>query len=841
MELRRFLHKGMSFILLLILGNMLSVTPSGLEKDLYCTNDYVDTMFCHFKPTSDQPDCTEYSLNLTGNILEKPKVHCNFKRREGFGGACCCSIKMIFVLGETHTATLLKGGQELKSKIISIKDSIKPKTPTVKVEETENGNFRVTWKTNYKATTLNDDITSTVTYGKKGEEKTDMVHKEVGTATFFEILPKDLEPSTAYVVSVKTSTSFSKHSSDSSEKCEFPAEFQKDLYCTNDFVDTMFCQFRPTSDQPDCTEYSLNLMANIEQKPMAHCNFKRREGFGGACSCSIKMMLVLGETHNATLLEGGQERESKIISINDSIKPRAPTVKVEVSKNGNFMVTWKTNMEATMLNNNITSTVTYGKKGEKKTDMVHKVVGTATSSVILRKDLQPSTAYVVSVKTFASFSKHSSDSSEECEFTTSDFDIFLAVIISLSFAAVIITSVVFGCYVRFKAKWWDKIAECPNPTLLNMLPGEQKLLQPLQTHFSSIYVDLSVLNDGKPWSKCSLTDTSSESYQQSSGINTGSSSLGYANTLPADIITNVQEALCKALPQLALMSSVTNSSLTESHKDNGLLSTAYSPCSVTQDDLNSPGSSSFDNKTYSILIPSSQQITSGSSENHMQPVVSCDPAYLPSEGDILRNACPDQQVPACLVTGQQDAVLPLVVSSCMQTDFSYQPCNAEDSGLTSVSSGISTSASSDLVSRVEAGCESFDEAVSGATNPTETTQDVYIEKAPICDENPCYGSLPAPSHSFPLVDDDYQAFQSLVKQPNVLFPDQSSGEQLGKYPEEFSSKTAQSSLGTALPDLQIYSAQGGQCPPPDLERPLLSLLSTDHSELVIIDSGYQCV
>ncbi|XP_071377686.1 uncharacterized protein [Centroberyx affinis] len=831
----RLLHKGMSFILLLILGNMLSVTPSGLEKDLYCTNDYVD-MFCHFKPTSDQPDCTEYSLNLTGNIQEKPKAHCNFKHSERYSGACSCSIKMILVPRETHTATLLKGGQKLESKTISITDSIKPRAPTLnKVEETENGNFMVTWKTNMEGTTLNNEMISTVTYGKKGE--TDMVHKEVGRATFFEIPSKDLEPSTAYVVSVKTSTTLNKLFSDSSEEYVFPAEFQKDLYCTNDFVDTMFCQIRPTSVQPDCTEYSLNLTGNIPEKPKAHCNFKPRERYSGACSCSIEMTLVLGETHTATLLKGGQKLESKTISITDSIKPRAPTVtKVEKKENGNFMVTWKTNMEGTSINNNLNSTVIYGKKGE--TDMEHKYVGPQTSFEILSKDFEPSTKYVVSVKTSTSLSKHSSDSSKEYEFTTPD-SVFLAVIISLSFAAVIITSVVFGCYVRFKAKWWDKVAECPNPTLLNMLPGEQKLLQPLQTHFSSIYVDLPDLNDGKPWSKCSLTDTSSGSYQQSSGINTGSSSLGYANTLPVDIITNVQEALCKALPQLALMSSVTNTSLTESQKDNGLLSTAYSTCSVTQYDLKSPGSSSFDNKTYSILIPSCQkQITSGSSENHMQPVVSCDPAYLPSEGDILRNACPDQQVPACLVTGQQDAVLP---PSCMQTDFSYQPCNAEDSGLTSVSSGSSTSASSDLVSRVEAGCENFDEAVSGATIPIETTQDVYIEKAPICDENPCYGSLPAPSHSFPPVDDDYQAFQSLVKQPNVLFPEQSGGEQLGKYPEEFSSKTAQSSLGTALPDLQIHSAQGGQCPPPDLERPLLSLLSTDHSESVITDSGYQCV
>ncbi|XP_078140030.1 uncharacterized protein LOC139912271 [Centroberyx gerrardi] len=218
MELRRFLHKGMSFILLLILGNMLSVTPSGLEKDLYCTNDYVDTMFCHFKPTSDQPDCTEYSLNLTGNIPEKPKAHCNFKRREGFSGACCCSIKMILVLGETHTATLLKGGQELKSKIISIEDSIKPKAPTNISVDQSDGNVNVTWKTNMEQTSLSNYLTAEVTYGKK---ETDKVHKKVRTATSSVILPKDLEPSTAYVVSVKTSTSFSKHSSDSSEKCEF--------------------------------------------------------------------------------------------------------------------------------------------------------------------------------------------------------------------------------------------------------------------------------------------------------------------------------------------------------------------------------------------------------------------------------------------------------------------------------------------------------------------------------------------------------------------------------------------------------------------------------------------
>ncbi|XP_071377700.1 uncharacterized protein [Centroberyx affinis] len=219
MELIRFLHKGMSFILLLILGNMLSVTPSGLEKDLYCTNDYVDTMFCHFKPTSDQPDCTEYSLNLTGNIQEKPKAHCNFKHSERYSGACSCSIKMILVPRETHTATLLKGGQKLESKIISITDSIKPKAPTNISVDQSDGNVNVTWKTNMEQTSINNYLTAEVTYGKKGE--TDKVHKEVGTVTSFEILRTDLEPSTAYVVSVKTSTSLSKHSSDSSEKYEF--------------------------------------------------------------------------------------------------------------------------------------------------------------------------------------------------------------------------------------------------------------------------------------------------------------------------------------------------------------------------------------------------------------------------------------------------------------------------------------------------------------------------------------------------------------------------------------------------------------------------------------------
>ncbi|XP_029931774.1 uncharacterized protein LOC115376370 isoform X1 [Myripristis murdjan] len=625
-------------------------------------------------------------------------------------------------------------------------------------------------------------------------------------------------------------------------------ENETGFHCGNDGENWIFCQFRPRADQSkNCSEYRLDIPQD-DSSPKSSCISKDQQGLSGECSCSLRTIIVMGVSHTVILMTEDRQLSNTTINTATTVKPRTPTItSVEQLKNGNFVVKWKKNYSSGTFSKNLVSLVTYRKKGESE-EVSEKVNKLMTSHEILGEHLEPRTTYVVSVKTHLSFHQQFSDSSKEVEFVTpaSAFIEHLAVIISLSFASVILTSVAFGCLVRYKTKWWDKVAKPQNSSVLSMLPREKKLLQPSEPALSSVYVEEPLYpNDGKPWSKCSL-DPSSKSLQQSSGISSGGSSLGYANSGP-DIIASIQEALCKALPQLGQKLPEADAFLTESNKNNSLLSTDYSPCSGRDDDLKDSGSSSFDNRTYSILIPSIEsQITSDSSEIQTQPAVICDPAYQPSEGDVMRSTSPDQVVPVCLAAGQQDAELPPAASSGLQTDFSYQPCNADSgssssadtSSLSSTSSDINIAASCQIGAGEEDGCEDSHEADSGAVNPAETSQDVCGEQAPVCDANPCYGSLPAFSHSSPIMDDDYQAFQSLVKQPDIALLEESSGDQweqpqLDKHPEESSTKISQSSSDAVLPDFSD-NAQAGRCLP-EFETSLFSFLPSDHSEAVITD------
>ena len=334
--------------------------------------------------------------------------------------------------------------------------------------------------------------------------------------------------------------------------------------------------------------------------------------------------------------------------------------------------------------------------------------------------------------------------------------------------------------------------------------------------------------------KESQGDISVGSPQQSSGISTGSSCLSYANAEPIDIIAGVQDALGKAFANISPISPLNTSPLTEFNKNNALFSSPSNLCGVKPDDINS-GSSSFDNRTYSILIPSLPQ--------HIKEVVSavqttadlpCNSAYHPSEGDIV--ICTDQQLPACpLFTSLPGVSAPLA------TDMSYQQCNAdcvsflhaEDSSCTSVSSGSSTS-SCNLVSGIEAGCECSDEVCGDATK-----RNVKVENANVCDDNPCYGCVPVGSSSFPPVEDDYQAFQCLVETPDVLFSDQQSAEKkehLIKYPEESFTKMPETVRNSAVPGF-TKTVQDDSVSLP--VQPLLSLLSAVQPLPEITDSAYQ--
>ncbi|XP_054472579.1 uncharacterized protein LOC129105526 [Anoplopoma fimbria] len=553
----------------------------------------------------------------------------------------------------------------------------------------------------------------------------------------------------------------------------------QNLDCTNDY-ESMTCHF----EAQNCTGYKLTLRSNEDKD---ECTFKQCDV--GQCCCSAEQIkLIWRETHNATVWKGDNSIVSKTISVNDSFKPKTPKIVSVNETNGNFQVKWKTNMEG-FISEYLRAEVTYHKKGDSKE--VSPIFTPTTldglySYEILGRNLQPSTTYAVSVKSYTNISDTYSDSSEEWEFTTpmSTGILTLAIIISLSFAAVIITGATYVCYVKLKTKWWDTVAKCPNPKLGVIYPSEQRFLKPVTTDYSIACVEPLDPDDREPWLKGSLKDTSSGSPQQSSGFSIGSSCAPCVNTEPVDIKACVQDALNKAFANIVPLSTLTTKEL---NTDSGLLSSPYNPCDLQAVDM-SCGSSHFDNKTYSIFIPTCpNQIPLDSSEVQTPAKMICDPAYRPSAGDIV--TCVDPQAPAFPLVTSPPGVL-----SLMPTDMSYQQCNGdsggfyltEDSSLSSISSGTNTTGSFDPVSRVEARCESSEEDVCAATKQHGKT-----EGAAICDENPSHGCVPAGSHSFPSVEDDYQSFQNLVEKPEILFSKERSDgkeEHLNRYPEELLTK-----------------------------------------------------
>ncbi|XP_059179956.1 uncharacterized protein LOC131958868 [Centropristis striata] len=557
----------------------------------------------------------------------------------------------------------------------------------------------------------------------------------------------------------------------------------------------MFCHIEALN----CTGYSLTLQSNdVDWK--ADCNFTQCDV--GRCCCSFHdMILILGETHTATVWKGGKTMESKIIDIITSLKPKTPTITSVKESNGNFVIRWKTNY-AKGFDQSLSANVTYHKKGE--TETVPAFIKPTTVDglnvyEILGQRLEPRTTYAVSVKSYLSWSDKYSDSSAEWEFTTpvSPFVLPLAIIISLSIAAAIISGAIYVCIVKFKTKWWDKVAKSPNPKLLDVFPSKQGVLKPVSTIISIPRIE--PLDPDEPWLKELQGETSSGSLQQSSGISTGSSCLSYT-TAETDIISCIQDALLKALPGISPISPLITNPLSDQNKDSTLLSSAYSPCDVRVNDTSS-GSSCFDNRTYSILIPSCQNsIITDSSE------MPCDPAYGPSPGDSV--TCVDQQAPVCLPVNLQPVVL-----SNMPTDIPYQ-CNADSGGFSfAEDSSLSSVSNGDPESGAEAGCES------GAMKLHENT-----EVPTVSDENPCYGCMPAGSNSFPLVDNDYQAIQNLSEQPEILISERSGEKQehLNKYPGS------------------MNNVQGEECLS-ELQRHFLSLTPADQSMPLITSSGYQSV
>ncbi|XP_033931712.1 uncharacterized protein [Pseudochaenichthys georgianus] len=594
------------------------------------------------------------------------------------------------------------------------------------------------------------------------------------------------------------------------------------LNCTNDREELMFCQL----EAQNCTEYRM-ILKNLAWDKQLVCIFEQCDV--GPCCCSIQVIFVSGETHNATVLKGNKIMGSKIIDVRETIKPKTPTIVSVNESNGNFQVKWKTNYnQREWFSNSLDAIVTYHKKGDKEEKHSEPFkpsqLGGDYYYEILGGPLEPNTKYEVSVKSITN--NKFSDSSKEWEFTTPSALPTVVIIISLSVAAVLISAAMYGCYIKLKTKWSDIVAKCPIPKLLLMHSSKQEVLKPAPPILSSVWVDSPDPEDST-WSEGSMKDTSSGSPQQSNGISMGSSCLSYANAEPTDIIARVQDALCLAFPDIRRMSPLTTNLLTEPKKDFGLPSSPYKPCGVRANDTN-VGSYCFDNQTYCSRLP----YFDGSD---VKAEILSDSEYLHSSGDIVPRI--DQQALACplfkLPPGDS-ALIPIDMSYQQNNTDSWGVSHAEDSSLSSVSSGTDTNASCDHVSGVKSDGEGFDEAVHDATKLVEKTEGVII-----CDENPFYGGVPAGLQSLPPVYDDYQPFQSLVEQPGHLFTEEKRGEKeehLNTYPEEAFPKILQGFLGP----LASGFINNVQCPSTP-QTQFLPVIPADQSMPIITDSGYHRV
>ncbi|XP_030580066.1 uncharacterized protein LOC115776475 isoform X2 [Archocentrus centrarchus] len=543
--------------------------------------------------------------------------------------------------------------------------------------------------------------------------------------------------------------------------------------CTNDFDKLMLCQL----ELQNCTEYSMTLSNKDSEK-----NCTLQQCGTGKCCCDFQMTFTIGTTYTAKVLKDGKTMESKVIKVTESLKPKTPTIKLVKESNGNIGVSWNSTMMG-FINNQLTAEVTYYKKGETtkiSKSIIPAIVDGLNYYEINGQELDPNSTYIVSVRSFIKLSGRFSDSSTEWEFKTPfatassrNFQL-LVIVISLSIVAVIFSVAIYGLHVKLKTMLWDEVPKPPNK-ILNTDPSEQRVLKLEPPITYSVCIEPLIPDDSKLGSKTSLTDTSSGTLQQSSGVSTGSSALSYTNTgCPAavngdpPIAKAAHDALSKIFPNICPISPPT-ATQSNNTQESGLFSAPCHPCGIQTKDPNF-GSSVFENKTYSFLIPGfPHQTLTNNLEVQVKAEMPCDSEYQPTKSNMVN--CPFQQEPACQVPAQQGAILPQVVSPMVSTDISYQ-------------------------------------------------------EVPI--------SVPKGSHSFLAVDDDYQAFPSQVRQPDVFLLEQRNREHkehLDKWEEKSFTKSPQSTLSPVVP------VQDGQHVS-ELQIPFFSLVS---SNPIITDDGYQSV
>ncbi|XP_059923126.1 uncharacterized protein LOC132469216 [Gadus macrocephalus] len=594
------------------------------------------------------------------------------------------------------------------------------------------------------------------------------------------------------------------------------------FHCDNDFDRLMTCAFNPPPDDPSCAEYTLNTRVEGSQRyTERNCNLISDPVRTGRCSCSLDINgFNVGDNYTTTLRKAGALVESKYISAYDNIKPKAPILTSVTREKGNYLVAWDTKYNDPSFD--LMVWLNYRKEGENGTEVD---VSFMESYEILGKSLEPSTEYLVSVQSYSVFY---SERSGDLTFTTpvSPTSIAVAVIVSLCVAAFIITSFLYLFCTRLKESWWDSVGDYKNSTLLFMVAGDHKVLMPQKTPLSSVYVEACKEDEfeEKP------LDSGGNSLQ-STRAESVSSSLGYSQKVSIDLISDVEEAMRMAFPQLS-----TAPCHIVAHSNNG-----YNPVAGTS----SP--SVFENMTYSMSSSGTQGLYAAN-----PPAVLSESFYKPSMlwGGV-HNPFPDSQVPIFQLTGQRQPFDP----SHMKTDLSYQSWNAE-SGSSTQSEALQvdlsyscspsdTTSSSDLhgFGSSQSGDNLKESLLVREADRSSMMERVSVEDKPsfnVWVSNPSEVSCPSPACSLVSLDDDFQEFQSMMKRPGVLIPTANDSRPRGrpdKLPETPYTGMPQRTIEGASTLTQTTQAAQGIL---DTQGNKVSLLPADQHKLIMI-SDYHSV
>ncbi|XP_077569153.1 uncharacterized protein LOC144194161 [Stigmatopora nigra] len=218
----------MFIILAFIVVGIVSTSASHSGVNLDCTNDY-DKMSCDF----DAPNCTDYNVTLLSpnGLGESYCLPLQCK-----SGQCCCSINVILVLENIHTAFVRRRGEYVESKNISVTQTLKPQMPNIVSVNETNGNIQILWKTNENMDFIKIDLHTRLKYRKKGDSewvtdvfKAPSLEEQCDSCFSTEILGKQLESSTTYLFAVQSFLPWSNAPSEWSEEYEFTTPASREI------------------------------------------------------------------------------------------------------------------------------------------------------------------------------------------------------------------------------------------------------------------------------------------------------------------------------------------------------------------------------------------------------------------------------------------------------------------------------------------------------------------------------------------------------------------------------------------------------------------------------------